>query len=394
MDYYLWQGRRAAPSPPAQSGRNTCGTTSDHVRCAAKRGVDGAARRPYQDSCGHDRGGANRTADSLSRTTAACTVARMNGTESAAVPEVCAMPQQKGMKPLHLFLLILMNGFWAATYSVFKTLSPVLNATEIATLRYGMAAAILFLCWYWLPGRAPRGRDLVLAIVMGIVTFGFSPQLQVAGVQMGRAGDAAVLIALEPVIVSLCAAIFLRERIGPRRGAVFLAGLIGVAMVAEVWRPGFRLPALTADALIVLSLFCESACSILGKGIVQRNGMLKVLAIAIASGAVTNFLMGGASTVRAAEMLSLWDWTLITYLAVVCTVAGYLLWFAVIRDTEINIAALTIFVQPVAGTAIAVLLLGESLQWGQVLGGMVIGAALLVEFSSPNPVSVPEQRCR
>lgn len=306
----------------------------------------------------------------------------MNGIESGTVPEICAIPQEKGMKPLHLFLLILMNGLWATTYSVFKVLSPAMDATEIATLRYGMAAAILFLFWFWLPGKTPRGRDLALAVGMGIITFGFSPRLQVAGVQMGRAGDASVLIALEPVIVSLCAAIFLREGIIPRRCAVFLAAFVGAAMVAEVWRPGYRLPALTADGLIVLSLFCESACSILGKGIVQRNGMLKVLAIAIAAGALSNLLMGGASSLRAAEMLSLRDWLLMVYLATICTVAGYLLWFAVIRVTQVNTAALTIFVQPVAGTAIAVLLLGEALHWGQVIGGLVIGGALLLEFSS------------
>ncbi|HEV2319416.1 MAG TPA: DMT family transporter, partial [Verrucomicrobiae bacterium] len=246
-------------------------------------------------------------------------------------------------------------------------------------------AAILSLLWFWLPGRTPRGRDLALAIVMGVIAFGFSPRLQVAGVQMGRAGDAAVLIALDPLIVSLCAALFLRERIGLRRGVVFLAGVAGVAMVAEVWRPGFRLPVLAADALIVLSLFCDAASSILGKGIVQRNGLLKILAIAVASGALTNFLMGGAASLRAAHSLLFWDWSLIAYLAVICTVAGYLLWFMVIRETEVNTAALTIFVQPVAGTAIAVFLLGESLHWGQVMGGLIIGTALLLEFSSPGP---------
>ncbi|HTV41819.1 MAG TPA: DMT family transporter [Candidatus Sulfotelmatobacter sp.] len=158
------------------------------------------------------------------------------------------------MRPLHLFLLVLMNVFWASTYSVFKTLSPVLDANDLATLRYGLAAAILFLSWYWLPGEAPRGRDLAGAIVMGIIAFGFSPRLQVAGVQMGRAGDASVLIALDPIIVSICAAVFLRERVGPRRWAGFAAAMAGAAMVAEVWRPDFRLPMLTADVLIVLSL--------------------------------------------------------------------------------------------------------------------------------------------
>jgi drug/metabolite transporter (DMT)-like permease len=295
------------------------------------------------------------------------------------------------MKPLHLFLLVLMNVFWASTYSVFKTLSPVLDANDLATLRYGLAAAILFLSWYWLPGVAPRGRDLACAIVMGIIAFGFSPRLQVAGVQMGRAGDASVLIALDPIIVSIGAAVFLRERVGPRRWAGFAAAMVGAAMVAEVWRPDFRLPMLTADVLIVLSLFCDAASSIMGKGIVQRNGMLKSLAIAVAAGAATNFLMGGASSLRAMNALSLWDWSLVAYLAVICTVAGYLLWFAVIRETQVNTAALTIFVQPVAGMAIAMVLLGESLHWGQILGGTVIGAALIVELFSPAQTIVVEK---
>ena len=294
------------------------------------------------------------------------------------------------MKPLHLFLLVLMNVFWASTYSVFKTLSPVLDANGLATLRYGLAAVILFLFWYWLPGGAPRGRDLAGAIVMGVIAFGFSPRLQVAGVQMGRAGDASVLIALDPIIVSICAAVFLRERVGLRRWAGFAASMAGAAMVADVWRPGFRLPMLTADILIVLSLFCDAASSIMGKGIVQRNGLLKCLAVAVAAGAATNFLMGGASSLRTVNVLSLRDWSLVVYLAIICTVAGYLLWFAVIRETQVNTAALTIFVQPVAGMAIAMVLLGESLHWGQIIGGTVIGAALVVELVGPTQTAAAE----
>ncbi|MGH7978593.1 MAG: EamA family transporter, partial [Limisphaerales bacterium] len=133
------------------------------------------------------------------------------------------------------------------------------------------------------------------------------------------------------------------------------------------------------------------ASSILGKGIVQRNGLGKVLAIAVAAGACTNFLMGGASSLRVAHTLSLWDWSLLAYLAIVCTVAGYLLWFAVIRETRVNIAALTIFVQPLAGTAMAIVFLGESLHWGQIMGALTIGAALLIEFSSSPQTTAPKK---
>ncbi|HTV41820.1 MAG TPA: hypothetical protein VMF08_14655 [Candidatus Sulfotelmatobacter sp.] len=51
---------------------------------------------------------------------------------------------------------------------------------------------------------------------------------------------------------------------------------------------------------------------------------------------------------------------------------------------------MTIFVQPVAGMAIAMVLLGESLHWGQIIGGTVIGAALIVELSSPVQATVAE----
>src|SRR5580658_5580408 len=121
------------------------------------------------------------------------------------------------MKPFHLFLLIIMNCLWAVSYAAFKALHPWLDEGGVATLRFGLAAAILLLCWPWLPGRAPRGGFLLRTIIMGIIVFVCAPRLQVAGVQRGKAADASVLMALEPLITSVGAAIFLREPIAPRR---------------------------------------------------------------------------------------------------------------------------------------------------------------------------------
>jgi drug/metabolite transporter (DMT)-like permease len=80
------------------------------------------------------------------------------------------------MKPLHLILLVFANCLWAATYSVFKVLSPALDAGAVATLRFGLAGAVLCLCWPWLPGKAPRGREWIRAVVMGVLAFGLSPR--------------------------------------------------------------------------------------------------------------------------------------------------------------------------------------------------------------------------
>ena len=55
-----------------------------------------------------------------------------------------------------------MNFFWAAVYSSYKVIGQNLPTGAIVTLRFGLAALCLLFAWPWLPGPAPRGRDLAL----------------------------------------------------------------------------------------------------------------------------------------------------------------------------------------------------------------------------------------
>ena len=288
------------------------------------------------------------------------------------------------MKPVHLMLLVVMNCLWAVSYAAFKALSPWLDAAGVTTLRFGLAGAILVICWPWLPGLAPRGRDLIRTMLMGVIALSLAQRLQVAGVQLGKATDSSVLIALDPLVSSVGAAIFLREHIAPRRWFGFLLGLIGALVMAEVWRPDFRLPALTANALVLLSFVCEAAYSLMGKPMLARAGLFKILAIALLAATAVNFSLDGWPTIRAAAAMPLQAWLIVVYLGLICTVAGYSLWFVVIREAEVNVAALTIFIQPVVGAAVAMLWLGESLRWGQLWGSLVIIAGLVVGLPRPS----------
>lgn len=271
-----------------------------------------------------------------------------------------------------------MNCLWAASYSSFKALPSSLDAGEVATLRFAIASAVLLVCWPVLPGFAPRGRDLVKAMVMGVIVFVIGPRLQVAGVRMGRAADASVLVAVDPLIVSVAAAVFLREHIGPRRWIGFILGVVGTVLLTEVWRPGFHLPDLTANVLIILSFLCDAAYSVIGKPLLGRAGMAKVLATALIAGTIVNLLLDGLPTVRAAVALNWTAWLVLGYLSLICTVVGFWLWFAVIREAPVNVAALTVLIQPVAGVAVAVTWLGESFHWGHLWGCLVIVSGLIV----------------
>src|SRR5579871_289782 len=121
------------------------------------------------------------------------------------------------MKPTYLAILIVMNVFWAGSLSIYKALENYLQPGGIVTMRFGTAGVILMVLWPWLPGRAPRGWDLLRTLVMGLIVFMLGHRLQVYGNKLNSAGNSSVLMGMEPLLTSVAAAIFLREHIGPRR---------------------------------------------------------------------------------------------------------------------------------------------------------------------------------
>jgi drug/metabolite transporter (DMT)-like permease len=285
------------------------------------------------------------------------------------------------MKPAYLIILLVMNFFWAGVYSAYKIIGDGVPAGSIVTLRFGLAGLSLLIAWPWLPGPAPRGRDLANTCLMGVMLIVLGQRLQVYGNQLGTAGNSSVLMAVEPLITSLAAALFLREHIGPRRLAGFALGMFGVVLLNGVWRKDFQWTGLVPSLIFVSSFVCEAAGSVIGKPIVARASVMKMLAVALLVGTAVNLLIDGPATLSAAKTLPPQAWCLLLGLAVICTAIGYSVWFIVIRECPVNVAALTIFAQSVFGVGIAALWVGEKLHWGQLFGTITIVAGLVLGLS-------------
>jgi len=300
------------------------------------------------------------------------------------------IPQAAGtVRPVHLMALLLMNVFWAGSYSAFKAMSGRLSAGEIVTWRFTLAALVLAGCWRWLPGRAPRGRDLVRAFGMGMLVFVLGPRLQVLGVHWGQAGDSSVVVALEPLITAVGAALFLREHVPMRRWIGFAVGMGGIVILNGGWQLRLQGAFLVANLVFVSSFVCEASYSVLGKPLLARCSPLKLIAVALFLGSAVNLVVDGHSALVKTPVLTLGDWGCLAFLSLVCTLVGYTLWYVVIREADVNLAALTILVQPVFGVAAAALFLGEALHWGQLWGTLVVLAGLGLGFA---PFALMERR--
>jgi len=285
------------------------------------------------------------------------------------------------MKLSSLVILLVLNFFWAATLSAYKVLGVDLSVGGIVTLRFGIAGVTLLLLWPWLPGKAPRGRDLLVTAGMGLIVFALGHRLQVYGNSQSLASNTAVLTAMEPLVAGIAAAFFLREHIGPRRTMGFAFGLLGVLLLNGVWRNDFQWVGLGASLIFVSSFVCEAAFSIIGKPLIARSSPVKVVALSLLVGTAANLLIDGRQTLSAAVTLAWSQWVLILVLAWVCTAFGYVFWYLVIREGDVSVAALTIYAQPVFGLLLARIWLGEQLHWGHLWGSCAIVIGLLIGLS-------------
>ncbi len=282
------------------------------------------------------------------------------------------------MKPAQLVLLLFMNLCWALVFSAYKLVGAQLSTGSIVTLRFGLAGFALLMCWPWLPGPAPRGRDLLVTCMMGLMLFVIGQRLQVYGNHLGTAANSSVLIGLEPLITSIGAAIFLGEHIGPRRLAGFGIAIGGIAILNGVWRSDFHWANLAASLLIVASFMAEAAYTVVGKLVSARASIMKMITISLLAGTAGNLLIDGRGSFAATQTLGAQAWGLLIVMGLVCTSFGYCVWFLVIRDCPVSVAALTIFAQSVFGVIIAAAWLGEALHWRQAFGSLTIVAALIL----------------
>ena len=283
-----------------------------------------------------------------------------------------------------------MNVLWAASLSIYKNLSLQLTSGVIVTLRFGLAALLLIPFLPFSLGKFPRGWDLLKTAVMGVTTFCIGHWLQVTGDKMGGAGNSSVLMGTEPVLTGILAALFLRERITLWAWGGFALGLLGVAILNGLFIGDFQWAGLAASGVFVSSFICEAVYSILGKKLIETSGMMKTLGAGLFFGTVANLLINGKDLVQAVPSLSMGSWLQVLYLAAICSALGYWIWFIVIQETDVNVTAMTIFVQPIAGVLIAALWLGEKLHIGQLWGCICIVCGILLGLRGDKKDSLPQ----
>ncbi len=289
-------------------------------------------------------------------------------------------------------LLVLVAVIWGSTWAAGRFLSYGLDEDSPATLspatsawlRYAFAVSVFFVwsissrgvrSFRFLP---PDRESWVFSIWLGLLGTMAYQLLFMHGMSWTAAGDASLIIPMNPVFTALLAIPMLGQKISARMSLGLLIGISGVAVVVG-WSPNSEIPIehrIIGDLMILFAALSWAATSNLTKIMLSWESDYSSLEIVVWY-SVTGWALlspwviaeNWGSSIPDPSMA---EWLTIAYLGVISTVLSYVLFAKGIELIGPTAASSYVFLVPVFGVLGGWLLLDEEIGASMVLGFVLI----------------------
>jgi drug/metabolite transporter (DMT)-like permease len=267
---------------------------------------------------------------------------------------------------------------WSGSWITGKLAVAGAPPLEISTARFVIAAVVL--AAIALATRTDLGRGNLWPIVLaGFLGYCAYNAFVFVGLTMAPASDGALIVPTTIPVLTALAATFIGERLTTMKVAGFALASIGVALVIAAGQTAEEISnrRLFGDVLMVLGAVCWAAYTVLGTIAMRTRSPLAVVTIAAPIGALCLVPLGFLEHAYAdVTTWSLSVWLNVLYLALIGSVASFILFYWVVRRVGAGVAAMTSYLVPVLTLAMAVVLLGDRPQPLQLVGGVVILAGV------------------
>ncbi|GHO85623.1 DMT family transporter [Dictyobacter formicarum] len=280
---------------------------------------------------------------------------------------------------LSWLILIGANILWATSYVAAKYALAAMPLPLMLALRMCLSGIVL------LPFLIARRslldltwRDVPQLALLSLIGFVVNKILEFGGLSLTTASDVALLITGESIFTSALSWIVLRERVSIRAIGALGLGFFGVYLIVErsllpnlptdggVWR-------IVGDLLVVAALLIEALYTVRGKALLTRHSPLLITAASIVGSMLFWLPVAGWEFLSTGwRMPDMAGWLSALWLAIPCTCVAYLAWFQGLTRVKASAAASTLFIQPLLGPLLGVLLLHEELTPYTIFGGMLI----------------------
>ncbi|WP_094605544.1 putative cystine transporter YijE [Sporomusa silvacetica DSM 10669] len=275
--------------------------------------------------------------------------------------------------------LTLAASIWGGMYVVSKLVLMFISPIELVWLRYVVALLTLGLIGFatrqsWHIQR----KHIPLVLSIGVIGYFISIWAQFAGTQLSSAQMGAVITSATPAFMVIFARILLREKITARKALSVCLATIGVLLIVGISDIGGS--SQIGGVILGIAALTWALMSVLIKKVPSDYSQLVITtyAILIATVVMTPFAI---TQIRLDELHLLMQpiaWGGILYLGIVSTAGAFFFWNKGLQRVDATRGGLYFFFQPLVGTLLGWLFLGEQVGFAFWIGTLLILSGVLL----------------
>lgn len=272
--------------------------------------------------------------------------------------------------------VLIWSASFVATKVAFRTFPPL----TLGALRFIFAAVLLGSVLYLRQGFVwPTRNDLGCLMVSGILGITIYFSMENLGVKLATAADASLIVAAYPAITMLLEMVFYRVVVSPIRFLGVGLAIAGVYLIVHESSNIGGSYRLIGDLILVATGIVWSFYNFVTRKVVNKYATILVTFYQTVAGAIA-FLPLMLIEREQWHIPTVDSFVALLYLGLFCSIVAFLLYAYGLRRLSSSSAVTLMNLVPVFGVFFSVVLLNESMNVIQFLGGFIVVVGIVLSI--------------
>ncbi|MGW9019603.1 DMT family transporter [Priestia megaterium] len=275
--------------------------------------------------------------------------------------------------------LALAASIWGGMYVVVKVVVAVIPPLELVWIRYVIAILALFIIGLikrqsWRINK----RHIPLIVAIGVIGNAISIVTQEYGTMLSSAQMGAIITSSTPAFMVIFARLILKERLNMKKGISVGLATIGVLLI--VGNGHINMSSQLGGISLLMAALTWALMSILIKRVPSSYSpvVITTYSILVAILVLTPFVYKGLAEIHISKLTDPTIGGGLLYLGIVSTALAFILWNRGLQLLNASSGGLFFFFQPLVGTLLGWLLLGETIGGTFWIGSFLILSGVLL----------------
>ncbi len=281
------------------------------------------------------------------------------------------------------FTLVLTMFFWGGTFIAGRALASTVTPANASFLRFAIASIALLFLTIIIDGKLtiPPKKMWLPLLLLGLTGVFSYNVLFFSGLHHIEAGRASLIIALNPLVITLGATLFFKEPLNAKQAMGIILSFTGAIFVITNGHPAAVLTSEfgRGEMAMIGCVLSWSAYSLIGRTVLSSLSPLAAVfyssligTILLLLPALNDNILGTITSIGSI------DWLSLCYLGVCGTALGFSLYYQAIKKIGATRSSVFINLVPFFSILLSWLILGESIKFIVIVGGLILLAGVSI----------------